>query len=91
MGAGGALAITVIETSFGTLLVVTVGLAALAAAGFLTTMLAAIALATVRMTTEIKHRTAGREVANTLAKNGGTRNRHRYGEGTGQPTPIMAG
>ncbi len=74
----GALAITMIEASFGALLVTAIGFAALEAAGFFTAPGAAITLAAVTMAAEIKHRAAGREVTHALAKNRGTSDGHRF-------------
>jgi hypothetical protein len=63
-----ALAVTMIRTSLGTLLMAAVGLAALQAARFFTTSRAAILLASITVTAEVKHRPAGREVAHALTK-----------------------
>jgi hypothetical protein len=76
-----ALAIPVIETPFGTLLVTAVGLAALQAAGFFPATGTAITLATITVRAEIKHRPTARKVTHALAKDRGTRNRHRLREG----------
>jgi hypothetical protein len=64
-----------------TLLIAAVGLTALPAAGFLAATEAAITLAAVTVTAEIKNRTAGRKVTHALAKDRGTSNGHRFREG----------
>jgi hypothetical protein len=64
------------------LLITTVGLAALETAGFFPTMGSAITLAAITMRAEIEHGAAGRKVTHALAKDAGTRNRHRLREGT---------
>ena len=70
-----------IGAAFGTLLVTAVSFAALETEGFLATTGAAIALPAVAVATQIKHRTAGRKVAETLAKEFGAGKGHRLGEG----------
>jgi len=77
----GALAVPMIEASFGTVLVTAVGFAALQSAGFFPATGAAITLAAITMTAEIKNRAAGREMTQTLTKDCGTRRRHRFREG----------
>jgi uncharacterized membrane protein (DUF2068 family) len=72
-----ALAVTMIETPFGALLVTPVGLAALQAAGFFTATGTAITLAPITVAAEIKHRAAGSKVTHALTKDCGTRRRHR--------------
>jgi hypothetical protein len=64
-----------------TFVIATVGLAALEAAGFFPTTGSAITLATITVRAEIEHRAAERKVTHTLAKDRGTRNRHRLREG----------
>jgi hypothetical protein len=75
------LTVAVIGASVGILLVTTIGLAALEAESFLAATGTAIALAAVTMAAEIKNRAAGRKVTQALAKDCGTRNRHRFREG----------
>jgi hypothetical protein len=77
------LALAMIETPLQAeaLLIATVSLTALLAAGFFPATGTAITLTTITMRTEIKHRTAGRKVTHALAKNSGTSNRHRFREG----------
>lgn len=58
-----------------------VSLAALQAAGFFPATEAAITLAAITMTAEIKDHTTGRKVTHALAKDRGTGNRHRFREG----------
>jgi hypothetical protein len=74
----GALAVAMIETSFGALLVAAVGLAALLAPRLLAATRTAITLSPITVAAQIKHRTTRGEVTNPLAKNGGTGNRHRF-------------
>jgi hypothetical protein len=74
-----ALTIPMIETPFGALLMTAVGFAALEVARFFAATGAAITLATITVTAQIKHRTAGRKVAETLAKEFGTGKWHRFG------------
>jgi hypothetical protein len=69
-----------VEAPFRTLLVTAVGLAALQTAGFFTATWAAITLATITVTTQIKHRAAGRKLTDALAKGGATSDRHRFRE-----------
>ncbi len=76
-----ALAVAMILTPRGCLLMAAVGLPTLETAGFFTTSRAAILLAMIAMTAEIKHHAAGREVTHTLAKDCGAGNRHHLGEG----------
>ena len=73
--------VAVIGASVGILLVTTIGLAALEAESFLAATGTAITLAAVTMAAEIKNRAAGRKVTQALAKDRGTRNRHRFREG----------
>jgi hypothetical protein len=73
-----ALAVAMIRTPFGGLLMAAVGLAALPAKGFLTATGIAITLAPVTTAAEIKHRPAGRKVTYTLTKDGRAGNRHRF-------------
>jgi hypothetical protein len=73
------LAVAVVGAAFWTLLVTAVSFAALETEGFLATTGAAIALPAVAVSTQIKHRTAGRKVAETLAKEFGTGKWHRFG------------
>ena len=75
-----ALAVTMIRTPFGALLVAAVGLAALEAAGFFAASRAAILLAAIAMAAEIKHRAAGEKATHTLTKGCGTGRRHRFPE-----------
>jgi hypothetical protein len=75
------LTVAVIGASVGILLVATIGLAALEAEGFLAATGAAVTLAAVTMAAEIKNRAARRKVTHALAKDPGTRNRHRFREG----------
>jgi len=75
-----ALAVAMIVTSPGCLLVTAVGLAALETAGFFAAARAAILLATITMTAEIKHHTAGGKTTNTLTKDCGAGRRHRSPE-----------
>jgi len=75
------LAVAMILTSFGTLLMATVSLAALETEGFLTAAETAITLAAITVAAEIEHRRASRQVAQALAKDGGTSDRHRFREG----------
>jgi len=77
-----ALAVAVIVASLGRLLVATVGLAALEATGLLPATGAAITLAAVTATAEIKHRAAGSPMTHALAKDRKARNQHRFGEET---------
>jgi hypothetical protein len=69
---------TPIETE--TLFIAAISLAALETAGFVTAMGTAITLATVTVRAEIKHRATGRKLTHALAKDRGTRNRHRFRE-----------
>jgi hypothetical protein len=73
------LSVAVIGAALGTLLVTAVSLAALETEGFLATTGTAIALPAVAVATQIKHRTAGRKVAETLAKEFETSQWHRFG------------
>jgi hypothetical protein len=75
-----ALAVAMVGTPFGGLLMAAVSLAALPAKGFLTATETAITLAPIATAAEIKHRTAGRKVTYTLTKDCGAGNRHRFGE-----------
>ena len=75
-----ALAVTMIETPFKTLLMAAVGLAALQAKGFLPATGGTVALATIAVAAEIEHRPTGRKTADPLAENRGTSNTHRFGE-----------
>jgi len=68
----------VVGAAFGTLLMTAVGVAALKAEGFLTAAGTTIALPAITVATQIKHRAAGRKLADTLAKDFGTGNRHRF-------------
>jgi hypothetical protein len=77
-----SLAVAVIVTSVGTLLMAAVGLAKLEAAGFFTATGTAITLAAVTMAAEIEHCAAGRKMTHALAKNSGTSNRHRLRKGS---------
>jgi hypothetical protein len=76
-----ALAVAMVQTPFGGLLMAAVRLAALEAKGFLTATRAAITLAPVTTAAEVKHYAAGRKVAYALAKDGRAGCRHRLGEG----------
>jgi hypothetical protein len=76
-----ALAVAMIRTPFGSLLMAAVGLATLQAAGFFTTARAAILLASITVAAEIEHRRAGSEVTHALTKDCGTGRRHRFGAG----------
>ena len=76
-----ALAVAMILTPPGSLLVTAISFPALAAARFFTATGAAITLATITMAAEIKHRAAGKKGTHALAKDRGTRNRHRFREG----------
>ena len=76
-----ALAVAMILTPPGGLLIATIGFPALQPAGFFTTSWAAVLLTPITMRAEIKHRPAGRKATHTLTKDGGTSNRHRFGEG----------
>jgi hypothetical protein len=76
-----ALAVAMVRTPFGGLLMAAVSLAALEAKGFLTATGAAITLAPVTTATEVKHHAAGRKVAYALAKDCRAGCRHRFGEG----------
>jgi hypothetical protein len=64
-----------------TLLIAAVGFAALQAAGFFPATGTAITLAAITVTAEIEDGATRREVTHALAKDGGTSNRHRFGEG----------
>jgi hypothetical protein len=70
----------VIGAAFETLLVTAVSFAALETEGFLATTGAAIALPAITVAAKIKHRAAGRQVADTLAKEFGTGKWHRFGK-----------
>ena len=63
-----ALAVTMIETPFKTLLMAAVGLAALQAKGFLPATGGTVALATIAVAAEIEHRPTGRKTADPLRK-----------------------
>jgi hypothetical protein len=76
-----ALTIPMIETPFGALLMTAVGFAALEAARFFAATGAAIMLATITVTAEIKHRPARRKVTHPLTKDCGTRRRHQPAKG----------
>jgi hypothetical protein len=76
-----------IGASVGILLVATVRLAALQAQGFLAATGAAITLAAITVTAEIKDGATGREVTNALAKNRGTSGRHRFRAATPHHSP----
>ncbi|HWS96226.1 MAG TPA: hypothetical protein VN620_07100 [Candidatus Methylomirabilis sp.] len=76
-----ALAVAMIRTPFGALLVAAIGFPALQAAGFFPTSRAAILLAPVTVTAEIEHGPAGRKVTHALTKSCGTGRRHRFGTG----------
>jgi hypothetical protein len=69
----------VIGAAFGTLLVAAVSLATLKAEGFLTAASTTMALPAIAVATQIKHRTAGRKVAEALAKEFGTGKWHQFG------------
>jgi hypothetical protein len=72
-----------VETPFQaeTLFIAAIGLAALETPGFFTTARAAILLTSITVRAKVKHRPAGREATDTLTKDCGTSNRHRFGEG----------
>jgi hypothetical protein len=75
-----ALTLAVVEASLEaeTLVIAVVGLAALETAGFLAATQAAVTLAAVTVTAEIKYRAAGRKVTHPLAKDLATSHRHRF-------------
>src|SRR5436309_11106463 len=66
-----ALAVAMILTPPGGLLIATIGFPALQPAGFFTTSWAAILLTPITMRAEIKHRPAGRRGTHTVRKDGG--------------------
>ena len=59
-----------------TLFIPAVGFATLQAAGFFSAAGAAITLASITVTADVKHHAAGREVTNELVKDGGTGSQH---------------
>jgi hypothetical protein len=61
-----------------TLVIAAVSLTALETPGFFTTARAAILLTSITVRAKVKHRPAGREAIDTLTKDGGTSNRHRF-------------
>jgi hypothetical protein len=67
-----------IQPPFDALLVAAVGLAALLPPGFLAATGTAIPLSPVTVAAQIKHHATRSEVANPLAKDRGTRARHRF-------------
>ena len=75
-----ALAVAMVLTPFGALLVATIGFLTLPASGFFTAARAAILLAAITPVAEIKHRAAGRKATHTLTKDGGTGRGHRFPE-----------
>jgi hypothetical protein len=75
-----ALAVAMILTPFGGLLMAAVRLAALQTEGFLTATEAAITLAAITVAAEIEYRPTGRKVTDPLAENCGTSGRHRLRE-----------
>ena len=73
-----ALAGTMVETSFETLLMTTVGFAALQPPGFLPAMRAAITLAAIAVAAKIEHPATGWIGTKTLAEDRGTGNGQRF-------------
>jgi hypothetical protein len=76
-----ALAVAMIRTPFGGLLMAAVSLAALQTAGSFPATGAAVTLPTITVRTEIKHRAARRKLTHALAKDSGTSHPHRFREG----------
>jgi hypothetical protein len=75
------LAVAMVGTPFGGLLMAAVGLATLQAAGFFPAMGTAVTLAAITARTQIKDRATGRKATHPLTKDGRTKNRHRFCEG----------
>jgi hypothetical protein len=73
-----ALAVAMILTAPGGLLMASIGFPALQPAGFFTTSLAAVLLTPITVRAEVKHRPAGRKATHTLTKDCGTSHRHRF-------------
>lgn len=89
-----ALASAMILTPFGaeTLFITAIGFVALQAAGFFPAAAAAITLAAITVTADVKHPAAGRKVTNEFVKDGGTGSQHGPGQRTlDKPAPIMPG
>ena len=76
------LAVAMIVTAPGGLLMAAIGSAALLAASFLPAAGAAITLAAITVAVDIKHPAAGRKATNELVKDGGTGPRHWFRKGT---------
>ena len=76
-----ALAVAMILTPPGGLLMATIGLAALQPAGLFTTSRAAVLLTPITVRAEIEHRPAGRKATHPLTKDCATSHRHRFGKG----------
>ena len=76
-----ALAVAMILTSPGGVLMAAIGFPALETAGSFTTSGAAVLLAPITVRAEVKHRPTGRKATHTLTKDCGTSDRHRFGEG----------
>ena len=69
-----AMILTPLDTE--TLFIAAIGFVALQAAGFFLAAAAAITLAAITVTADVKHPTAGRKVTNEFVKDGGTGSRH---------------
>jgi len=76
-----ALAVTMVETSFETLLMTTVGFAALQPPGLLPAMRAAITLAAIAVAAKIEHPATGWIGTKTLAEDRRTGNGQRFPKG----------
>jgi hypothetical protein len=76
------LAVAMIVTAPGGLLMTAIGLAALQAASLLPAAGAAISLAAITGAADIKHPAAGKKATNEVVKDGGAGRRHGFRKGT---------